>query len=123
VGRPSLGKGARTRTGTLKISGFEEDLLRERFGTVNKGMRYALDYYLAKEQMRTNLIAADAKPDDLRQLLGEEPAAPEVDLPATVIPCRIHRAYVETGRWMDKGVEFVEKTCADCGHVTSGQAR
>lgn len=102
MGRPSLGKSARTRTGSTKISRAEESALEARFGTVHRGLRVALDQLLAGGSVVVDV--GGAREDAEKQ-------------------CRIHDEWVEEERWYDQGLEMVRKRCTVCGYTTVDRAK
>jgi hypothetical protein len=98
MARPPLGRKAKNVTGTTRLSEVEVDWLKERYGSVGRGLRAALD----------GLIALEAPPTK---------AAPVEDGAAAT-----GKHYCRT--WIDEEKAFshgqlvtLSKTCAECGRV------
>lgn len=99
MARPPLGRKAKNVTGTTRLSEVEVDWLKERYGSVGKGLRAAVERLIGGE------IPA----------VADEPAVQEPGKPAGRHFCRT---------WVDEEKEFshgqlvtVSKTCAECGRV------
>lgn len=110
MGRPALGQAARNQTGSTKVSANEQRVLIARYGTVHAGLRAALDQLLGQ-------------PAPVKKRKKSAPemavAASEVDAPAGVVPCRIHRNYKVIRRWAESGVDWTTRRCQDCGFEIS----
>ena len=98
-----MGDSARVRVASTKISKIEERALRERYGTVHKGVRVAIDRLL---QLPTG------------ESLSAAVSAVREDAPT---PHR-HREWTEISRWYDQGTEYVRKVCT-CGFETVDRAK
>jgi hypothetical protein len=113
MARPTLGSAARTVTASTKISRREADALLARHRSVHEGVRAAVELYLASfgaSQNRAGTFKASRN-------------VPLAEVQETLTaPCRIHKAYTVTSTWFERGVEWVERTCGDCGHVTTAPA-
>lgn len=98
MARPPLGRKAKNVTGTTRLSEVEVDWLKERYGSVGKGLRAALDGLIEREV----------------------PAAKAVPIEDDAPPTGKH--YCRT--WIDEEKAFshgqlvtLSKTCAECGRV------
>lgn len=108
MGRPSLGAAGRTITGSVKISANERRALEVRAGTVHAGLRNAIDAYLGVHN---------------RTAKTEEQVHLQETLDGVSTKCRVHRSWVELRHFYDKGDQFVERRCADCGETTVSRVR
>lgn len=113
MGRPPLGKAGRTKVGSLKLTQLEEEALVAVYGTVNAGLRVAVDQLLVSKVHRTR-----AKASSVPQPATEKPAA---SLEQVSVPrCRIHPEWKVVHRWVDRGQEFTRKRCTTCGFEVEG---
>jgi hypothetical protein len=117
MGRPALGDAARNVVGSTKVSKIEERALIERYGTVHAGLRAGVDLLMTqnaprKRPKKGSTAAAVAE-------LAAEWAEVEAEAPTGVVPCRIHRNFKVTRRWVEKGQDWTTRRCADCGHEVS----
>lgn len=101
MARPPLGRKAKNVTGTTRLSEVEVDWLKERYGSVGKGLRAALD-----------LLVAESVPT-----VHAQPVPEAREKPTGRHYCRV---------WIDERKEFshgqlvtVSKTCAECGRVVT----
>lgn len=101
MARPPLGRKAKNVTGTTRLSEVEVDWLKERYGSVGRGLRAALDFLIDVEVPKATAVPVTA------------PDGPS------------GRHYCRT--WVDEQKEFshgqlvtVAKTCAECGRVVKG---
>lgn len=98
MGRPSLGASGRTLTRTVKITAYEDAMLRKRCGTSYAGMRAALDAFLA-------LPVGVAHTQDV-----------------LTVRCTRHPAFEEVVRYTDRGVDYVVEQCTVCGFQATREA-
>lgn len=136
MGRQALGRHGRTRVGSLRLTQIEVDELTAQYGTVAAALRVAVDGLLAQKSVgrakkrptkaqRTSARPVEAARDpetagqEAKTGSGEVETGP-IDPPAR---CRIHREYKVVRRWVENGVQYTEKRCGACGHLSTGVDR
>jgi hypothetical protein len=94
MGRPSMGRHARTTPVTVKVTADEAAALR-RYGSASKGLRALIDRHLGVS--------------DLTRIPVERSGG----------RCRIHKTWSDPVETFEGGNKTVSKVCQDCGYVST----